>query len=580
MLNRILTLFALLATAVVTPQTASAQAESGVSNDRCANFNWLLGTWSSYSPWGDQSAPSGGTLVFTMGANGTIEGRIGQMNSYMEENGYASGMLVYRGFKEVRYYGPDRVTLYQSFGGEFFQVDRDGRAWRQDTIGVRPDGRLYMSPPSISRLSGHGPFRKSSTTQSSGECATDRNPTSDPTLSGANDQSKSNASSSQEPPTPDRKRKKCKYPNYQILALGSSDSVIKRFEQDTNDFASYDSSLPGRRLYPNPVDSAAKIPVRYMDLEDYRTLSEMEALTAEIIDEGGLDKAFAQAMRDITKLYKEARGAYDLSARIADRRELPCPVFTDPDALPKITAGDAAMAALLARRKGELEKRLSSANALNEKLTRAFFSDLAETGSLDEKQKMFVEDIKQKAKDKLKAYLANEKLEPKQIEDLVPQLEALEARFEQMRAEGREVTDSLRDKELKDALKRSGIAYDPALTRSAKRDGQNAVGKAFLDTLQSELGPKPTGVFGQLAAAMSYFQAAKVSLETLNALKNLYTLFKTKEDLMPVALAVQEDRIYIRGLAERYDKLEAEYALMRRDFERAITEGGALSESE
>ena len=160
-------LLAVLALAV--PQLAVAQPTTTQSDEPCEDFGWLLGTWNSYSPWGDQTEPTGGTLVFTIGSAGTLEGRIGVLNDHMEEVGYTAGQLVYRGHREVRYYGPEGTTVYESFDGEYFDIGRDGAQWREESIGVRPSGILYQSPPAFGDFG--GPYRKAGSTQTSGRCA-------------------------------------------------------------------------------------------------------------------------------------------------------------------------------------------------------------------------------------------------------------------------------------------------------------------------------------------------------------------------------------------------------------------------
>ncbi|WP_299196565.1 hypothetical protein [uncultured Erythrobacter sp.] len=168
-----LTLF--LLAAAMQPQKAFAQTTDPSAEDVCRDFSWLVGTWQSYSPWDDQSEPTGGTLVFSYDG-GSIVGRIGSVNNYMEENDYSSGTIVFRGFTEVRSYGPDGTTRFESFGGEYYQLDDGEGQWREESIGVRQNGELYISPPAISRLSGHGPFRKSSSVQPGGDCTTVQEP--------------------------------------------------------------------------------------------------------------------------------------------------------------------------------------------------------------------------------------------------------------------------------------------------------------------------------------------------------------------------------------------------------------------
>ncbi|MHA6333848.1 hypothetical protein ACXYL9_09205 [Qipengyuania sp. CAU 1752] len=558
------------------------------SEDTCENFKWILGTWESYSPWGDQTKPTGGTLVFTIGANGTLEGRIGRPNDYMKEVGYTAGMLVYRGHNEVRYYGPDGTAVYEAFNGEFLQVDRDAREWRRDSIGVRPSGFLYQSPPAFSHLA--GPFRKASNARTTGTCVRTAKPSS-PTPKAPDTPSLKNTEASQPGRHPaghsaqadlstPSSSKRCNYVAYQAQVGKPARLIIYQFEKDTDEVATYDPDMPFQRLFPSPISGAADIPVSYMDFADYRALTRMEEITNDVLVHSGPDKQLTDGANEIRRLLSEAQQSYDLSARLADQRRTQCPKFSDPDAYPKVADADAVMDSLRKRRDELLKPRLAEGERLNEKLTREFFSDLAEASSLDEKQKELLADLQSKVMRELKSRLTGEAIEPRKIENLVPQLEALRDRYSKRESEGKKVSQETRDKDLKEALKRSGIDYDPSLVRSAKRDGQISMGKAAFDYLFSTLGPQVTGFGRHLTTAQSYFAAAKVTAESLNALKNLYSLFGTRDQLMPVALTVQENRAYLTGLVRRYDALEQEYAIMRKNFEDAITSGGELSETD
>lgn len=113
-------------------------------------------------------------MIFTIGADGALEGRIGQLNDYMEEIGYKPGMVVYRGFREVYYYGPDGGTVYQSFSGEVLDIGSNGPEWRENTIGVKPDGVLYQSSTAFGDFA--GPYRKHDSIPT-GLCAPPKQPT-------------------------------------------------------------------------------------------------------------------------------------------------------------------------------------------------------------------------------------------------------------------------------------------------------------------------------------------------------------------------------------------------------------------
>ncbi len=160
-----------VAVAVTFSAPAFAQSSGTQLERRCDDFGWLLGTWTSYSPWGDHTDPTGGTLVFTLSADGGVEGRLTSLNQYTEEYGYQPGMIVFRGFREVFHYGPDGTTQHESRDGEMFVIDvtatydpeQQRGYWDPSVIGIRPEsGFLYLNPTGKSHLSGHGEWRKKS----------------------------------------------------------------------------------------------------------------------------------------------------------------------------------------------------------------------------------------------------------------------------------------------------------------------------------------------------------------------------------------------------------------------------------
>ena len=396
----------------------------------------------------------------------------------------------------------------------------------------------------------------------------------------ANDAKRVTRKVSDRQPDDPKNGKKCDYPTYKVLPVSSMASVIAQFENDVDEVATYDPDMPSERMFPNPIGGAANIPVKYMDFNDYRALTRMEEITEEVVTESGPDKALKSEEKKIRRLYKEAQQSYDLSARLADLKDIPCPKFSDPDAYLKILEADKIMKALRKRRDGYLKGSLFAGERLNEKLTRAFYGDLADASSLSEKQEKFLAELNERAKRALKSRLTDEAIESPKIEALVPRLDALRNRYSKLESEGKKVSQKTRDNDLKNALQRSGINYDPTLVGSAKSNGQMSMGKAGLDYLKSTLGPQATGFGKRLATAQGYFQAAMVTAESLNALKNYYSLFITEKELMPVALAVQENRAYLKGLVERYDILDQEYAIMRKKFEDAVTSGGSRSETD
>ena len=276
------------------PLAANAQPVVLKSEDKCKNFDWLLGTWQSYSPWGDQMQPTGGTLIFTIGAGGMVEGRIGSLNDYMEEIGYRSGQLVYRGFHEVTYYGPDRVAVYESFNGQVLDMGVDGAEWREDSIGVRPNGILYQSSTAFGDLA--GPYRKMNS-RDVAKCNTAKKPVSPPPeLPAAPTNTRTAPPRSGTEMTdrndradedPQASTKKCNYSFYQTLVGDSTGSIIAQFDNDIDEIATYDPDMPAKRMYPSPISGAADIPVKYMDFADYRALTGMEEITEDVVAQSG-----------------------------------------------------------------------------------------------------------------------------------------------------------------------------------------------------------------------------------------------------------------------------------------------------
>jgi hypothetical protein len=571
----------------IAAQSGSQELEPGAQlppetlEDRRKVFAWLLGTWRGDHMFGSSSNRSGALVTFFLESDGTVSARLDKMSPWMEMSEERFADFVGKRFiRGINSSGPPRhVWSNSASGGIVFNrntgewtnlgiISVDRETGKLSHLGAMSDFSHWVKVSGGSSSNWRAPTPKAPDTPSPRKTAANQ-PGRHPAGHGTQTDLSTPSST-----------KKCDYAAYQEHVGKSARLIIYQFEIDTDEVATYDPDMPSQRLFPSPISGAADIPVSYMDFADYRALTRMEEITEDVLIHSGPDKQLTDDANEIRRLYSEARQSYDLSAQLADQRRTQCPKFSDPDAYPKVAEADAIMDSLRRRRDELLKPRLAEGERLNEKLTREFFSDLAEASSLDEKQKKLLADLQSRAMRELKNRLTGEAIKPRKIENLVPQLEALRDRYSKRESEGKKVSQETRDKDLKEALKRSGIDYDPSLVRSAKRDGQISMGKAAFDYLFSTLGPQVTGFGRHLTAAQSYFAAAKVTAESLNALKNLYSLFGTRDELMPVALAVQENRAYLTGLVRRYVVLEQEYAIMRKNFEDAITSGSELSETD
>lgn len=558
-----------------TEPAAGNRASAETLEERRKTFAWLLGTWRGDHMFGPNTNRSGAIITFFLEPDGTVSARLDKMSPWMETSEKRFADLVGQRFiRGINASGPPRhVWSNSASGGVVF--DRNSGSWTN--LGIVTVDRETGKLNHLGAMSDFSHWVK----VSGGSIQREPSPApTSPTPSSQTGQVGSEGTAAPEETATTSSDKRCNYAYYQELVGGSTASVIAQFDNDIDEVATYDPDMPSQRMYPSPIGSAAEIPVAYIDFDDYRALTDMEEISTEIVAKSGPDEQLTGGTRKIRRLFGEARQSYDLSARLADRRRMPCPKFSDPDAYPKVAEADAIMAALRKRRDELLKPRLAEGERLNEKLTKEFFRDLVDASSLDEKQNKVLAELQKMARQQLVSRLTGEAIEPEKVEDLVPQLEALRNHYSQLESQGKKVSPEVRDKDLKEALARSGIDYDPAITRTAKRDGQINMGKAGFDYLSSTLGPKLTGFGKHLSSAQSLLAVAKVTAESLNALKNYYSLLGTRDELIPVALAVQENRAYLIGLLDRYEIFEREYAIMRKDFENAVASGGALSETE
>lgn len=567
-----MTLKAILATAAILATSypasaAMAQSPSGTTEQACADFGWLLGAWDAYSPWGDQSKPANGTLVFTLAADGSVEGRIGQAGHFTAE-GYTDGMLVYRGFRTVRSYGADGVTRFQSFDGQFYYHDR-GR-WEDHSIGVRQTGELYMLPTAISRLGGGGPFRKRGSQAPAGRCGTDSDRQSDPATAPRPPAPAAPAAPASDRPLPEaaeNKRPRCDQITYVGLLNPQTGKVIADFTAATESIAVFDPSLPGARLYPSPITSSANIP-SFLTAEQYLVFDAIETEVAALVTNRGADDWLKSTRNRLLQLHRQASDRYEAAGTKADDAFEPCPLYSEPSPFALLVEAEAAVAALRARRDTRIKPMLARAGVLNEALLRRFYGELDDTRSLDSKAKTW-------AKERFAEAFASEAVAPQKIEALIPQLDSLQALYRRLESEGTPVSDAQRDADLAAALEKAGIAYDPKRDVDPQGSTAGKISRKLYDYTRNYIvGPGPQDLFAYYSKVAGYVGLAKDTAEIVNALKNLYDLWGVGRELMPTTLAVTEGRAYLAGLVARYDRVEAEYLAMRTDFEKAVTDSG------
>lgn len=135
-----------------------------VPSDKVASCNLagpFIGRWAS---------PDGGAIALTLEADGTVTGRIASVSKRMKDHGYASGMVILRGWK------PASTSLTWSAlirDGEFLLGGRSyckpteacGQAkWEKGGvifIEVKDPTRLMLPASLENRLSNYQPFRRS-----------------------------------------------------------------------------------------------------------------------------------------------------------------------------------------------------------------------------------------------------------------------------------------------------------------------------------------------------------------------------------------------------------------------------------
>ncbi|MEP5936734.1 MAG: hypothetical protein ABJ239_00245 [Erythrobacter sp.] len=571
----------------------SAPLSAEALEDRRAMFAWLVGTWRGDHMFGPNSTRAGAQVTFYLEADGTVSARLDKTSEWMDgSEKRLAGMVGQQIIRGISTSNPAPTVWANSAGGGSVINKSDGQWTNLGIIYVDAEtGKLSH----LGAMSDFSHWVKISGTTAAKPAGTNTGPgptspaegTNAPSTGAGSDGTSTPATRAQpantvpEEEAPNNKR--CDYQFYKILVGDSTKSIVAAFENDVDEVATYDSDMPAARMYPSPVKSATDIP-NFLTFDDYTSLRRIEALTTEIVANSGPDSALTNDANQIRLLFLEARRQYDIAAQDAAARRQPCPKFSDISGYQHVAAADKIMARIRNRRDGAVKGTLAETNRLREKMTKQFYSDLADASSIEEKVQKLQDKGYELAKKYLKSVLTGEQIEPEKVEDLTPQLDALRERYAQLEAQGKPISDAQRDKDLKAALKRSGIDYDPAIGRNAVSDGQKKIGSAAFDYAKSLItnpsGNPATGIFGRLSALKGKVSNVQAHAEILNSSKNYYDLLQVEKDVLPLALAVEEDRAYITGLVGRYDIVEQEYALLRSKFENAVSSGGELSETD
>ncbi|NNE49070.1 MAG: hypothetical protein HKN38_02570, partial [Altererythrobacter sp.] len=497
----------------------------------------------------------------------------GSLNNYMEEEGYEVGMLVYRGFREVRVYGPNRTTFYET-SGEFYQIDNGEGYWRVDGVGERENGDLYMSPPALGHLSGHGPFRKAGSRTKSA-CGSPATQSQSNLLTTAEVEVPARTSREDLPPSSEEElAKRCIHREYVSALNGSASSLIRRFEGDTEDAAGTGTrTLPVARLYASPSWQSEEV-TALLGADAIAQLRVSDPLVSELIRNRGADDWLKEARRELRTFHVRARDQYDGAALRANDAFEPCPLYTEARPYSQLQSAEAKLAALRERRDTALKPLLAELENADQILTQAVWDDLDSARSImDRAQKWAAEQIVN--------MLGVENVNEEDTERLMQRSEELRQLYARMAAEGRPVSDEQREADFARVLEETetnGLWQNfkaelpNYYAKSARLSAGYVVSRLIANGAPSVLQKGSKG----LGVAKALFDVAEI----VNATRNLYSLWGVSQEAMPRALAATESRAYVAGLIERYNVVELEYLRLKKDFETAVTSAGANSERE
>ncbi|MCK0128650.1 hypothetical protein [Erythrobacter sp. F6033] len=534
--------------------------------ERRATFAWLLGTWNGDHMFGPNSNRSGAAVTFYLEQDGTVSARLDRLSPWMEssEKRFRDmvGKRIIRGINASG--APRSVWSNSASGGEVF--DKNSGNWTN--LGIiyvsRDDGKLShlgamsdfshwvkVSGSAGSTGTRDAPSSRNTTPSSPGAKSADPQPNAEPTQDSSDDS-----------------QRRCHLITYIELLTKGTSKAITDFDQKTDRIAVYDDSLPAVRLYPSPIKSSADIP-DFMTAEQYLTLDRLEVLVAETVKNRGPDDALKGYRTALITMHRRAADQYEgAGIRAADAFK-PCPDYSESVPQAFLLAAETNMDALRQRRDKQLKPLLAEADALNETLMRKFYGELDDARSLESKAKAWVSE-------QIKDAFKKEGVEPAKIDALIPQLDALRDQYRRLAEAGTPVSDQQQSADLAEALKRAGIAYDPARDVDKPLDTAQSITAKLFNYMKGQIvGPGPKDIFSYYSKVAGYVGLVKDTAEIINAMKNLYDLWGIRQELMPVALAAAEDRAYLIGLIERYDRVEAEYLTLQNRFKEEVNKSAA-----
>ncbi|MEL7446647.1 MAG: hypothetical protein AAGK02_12690 [Pseudomonadota bacterium] len=502
---------------------SSTQTDEYLETKREA-FAWLIGTWESRYE-GDGSfakARSGAQIKFTMESDGTVIGQIVSTSELMREAKYSEGMYVFRGLERPFTNAPGTsIYAVRTGGGQFRHITNCCDEWRDTLVALHQgDSNLQLLPTAKGSLSGYAEWVK----------------ISGPGLATA--------------PIP-AANDKCNIAAYNRFLNSEAGKLIDEFDRDTAGFADSDHTSPTSKRHPY-------VRADFVADEQDEEIRRWEALVREVIDNRGPDDFLRKTRRNVLTEYRDATTKYSAAARA----DADCPQPSEIAPYTHVMMGRAMGMAVQTRMTETLAEEVAQSGNVQEAYTRMFYEGLGDVGSLEGA-------LGNAAVDAVKAVLFEDEVKPDKVEALVPQLEALRARYAELEAQGNPPDLFQTTKDMKEIFKRAGVDYDPSATSSDLFGAGISGGMSAADLFRSMvLGKtlKPQGkFFGTLSVL---FDLAEIG----NALLDLKTLVGLNDDVMPVTLAVTEDAAHLAVLEERYRQFYDEFELFADEYDSLVKE--------
>lgn len=551
MLNRFLAPAMLIAVGAFVPDSATAQPVILSADDECEKWGWLLGTWDSYSPWADQTAPTGGTLIFTLGAGGTIEGRIGKLNTAMDQSGYKPGMLVFRGFKEVRFYGANGTTRFQSFDGEFFQIGNGAGVWRKDTIGVYQNGQLYKTPPAISRLGGGGPFRKSGTlSQTTIADACRPATTSEERTSSSTGEATPPADPPANGPERPARDEKCDWRTYFMRVRDDGKKPLQSHASEASILVSGDDArVIDRKLFPY-------VRAGFVSFDENEAITRWERIVDEMIANQGADNWLKNLHGKMITGLEDTHRTYWQSAFSKEE----CPGFTESEGHPMYNLELASAQAIKDRIDDFLKPELEAAQKIKAAYMARTLRKLDNIGALDDKAAKVGKQVLNGALIKAGATEA-------QSERIVTALTKMREQANAKRDRDARTYQGPADRVIIAALE--GIGADTEGT--SRRLHSLALGYARGTFLAEAKSPAASTALGVLSLG-------RYAVEIANGLFDLGTIKVVEDRDLPTTNAVREDVAHLEVLIRRYELVHARFQRFDKEFRKLIADTKAATQ--